>query len=255
MRISYFKPLRRFDFNPHPFDIGNPFGNWYGHYDHHFLKVLYKRNENEYPEFYNRHLNYFLEQNPTKTPFDFFEHVSHIVKDGLEQLVKEDKNDSRHEANMNRKTALRSFQKYLKSIDEWNHDKTKDEVIADQGTEIIKLKAELANLKKELKEARKLETPDYINIADGYRDTLFDLILQIQELQLPEGKELVLSQTQAAWTKMLCKYFREGDKELNLDTTRRYFPSDKKEPGVKHAVIQSKHKLFQIKMAPKRSQS
>jgi hypothetical protein len=75
----------------------------------------------------------------------------------------------------------------------------------------------------------------------------------MQELKTPEGKELTFSQTQSVWTKMICKYFREGDKEINHETIRRYFPSDKREPGYKHADIPAKSKLFTINPAKKRS--
>jgi len=52
---------------------------------------------------------------------------------------------------------------------------------------------------------------------------------------------------------MICKYFRKGDKEINYETIRRYFPSDKREPGDKHADIPAKSKLFTINPAKKRS--
>lgn len=149
---------------------------------------------------------------------------------------------------------LFSFQKYLRSIDQWNTQKTLPEIIADQQDEIRKQQAEIGTLKEDLKAARKLETQEYINIADGYLLSFLDICLQMQEAMLPDNtKELVFSQTQIVWCKMLAKYFREGNNEINLETIRRYFPADKNNPGSKYAKIPSELKLFQLKPARKRS--
>ncbi len=252
MKRSYFKPRGRFDFKPHPFDIGRPLSWWESHYDRHFLLRLYQRKESEFDAFYHYHLNYFLKENEGAKEEEFFEHVWNILKDRLEQLVKEDAPGSGHARNNSDKMRLRSFQKYMKTIDKWDTDKSKDTIIAEKEAEIQELKAQLAETRQELKAARKLETEDYINIADGYRNTVLDLHLQMQEIKLPDGKELMLSQTQSVWMKMICKYFREGDQEINFETIRRYFPGDKREPGDKHSDIPAKSKLFKISPIKKR---
>ncbi|WP_090473732.1 hypothetical protein [Mucilaginibacter sp. OK268] len=113
---------------------------------------------------------------------------------------------------------------------------------------------EITTLKEELKSARKLETEDYINIADGYLLSFLDICLQTQEAQLPDNsKELVFSQTQIVWCKMIAKYFREGNQEISLETIRRYFPADRNQPGAKYAKIPPQLRLFQIRPAKKRS--
>ncbi|MET3609408.1 hypothetical protein ABIC74_003279 [Mucilaginibacter rubeus] len=141
----------------------------------------------------------------------------------------------------------------LIALDRWNIHKSNDAVIAQQESEIIALKHEVTQLKADLKKSTALETEGYINIPEGYRNAVLHLHLQMQELTTPEGKELMFSQTQSVWMKMICKYFREGDKEINYETIRRYFPSDKREPGDKHADIPAKSKLFTINPAKKRS--
>ena len=253
MKYNYFKPRGQFDFHPHPFDIGIPFIlSWKKHYDRHFFNRLYERDQSEYEEFYYYHLDYFLNNNQGVTEQQFFEHVWQIVKDRIEQLVLEDKNDSLHERLMEKRQKLRLFTKYLETIDQWSTDKTKDEIIAAKEAELKNLEDEIAELNKKLKAARKLETEDYINITDNYLLTVLDLLLQIQELKSLDGKELVLSQTQSVWLKMVCKYFRLNNEPISFDTIRRYFPADKREPGVKHAAIALKHQLFEIKPVKKR---
>ena len=245
---EYFKPRARFNRKEHPFDIGRAFSWWKGHYDRHFLNSLYERNETDLDAFYRYHLIYFLKVNKGAEESEFFKHVWNIAGDELAVLVKDDKRHSRseHQRNNLEKIKIRTFIEYLKSIDQWNTGKTKDEIIAAKEAEIKILNEQLALLKQELKAARKLETGDYINITKGYRNTVLDLCLQMQEIKLPDGKELLLSQTQSVWLKMICKYFREGDQEINFETIRRYFPGDKRDPGFKHSPIPAKSKLFQI---------
>ena len=168
-------------------------------------------------------------------------------------LLSKDVYDKDHLRNEREIERLQKFTSLLIPLDQWHIHKANDVVIAGQESEIHVLKAQVEQLKSALKKATVLETPDYINIAPGHRNAVLDLFLQMQELKTPEGKELLLSQTQSVWTKMICKYFREEDKEINLETIRRYFPSDKQEPGDKHAEISAKSKLFTIKPLKKRS--
>ncbi|MGY0039323.1 hypothetical protein [Pedobacter sp. NJ-S-72] len=140
---------------------------------------------------------------------------------------------------------------YLQSINVWGDQESAEMTIARQQIKITELERKIAGITAELKAFKQQEADDYINIAAGQRDTLLDLFLQLQELLLPNGKELVFAQTQAAWTKMICKGFREADQEIKYHTIRRYFPADKNDPGISRATIKSKFKLFQIKKAPR----
>ncbi|WP_158995623.1 hypothetical protein [Mucilaginibacter sp. L196] len=79
------------------------------------------------------------------------------------------------------KQHLKNFLAYLKTIDQWNTGRTKDEIIADKGDEIRSLKEQNAELKEELKAARKLETEDFINIQEGYLLTVVDLAKKVQD--------------------------------------------------------------------------
>ena len=110
----------------------------------------------------------------------------------------------------------------------------------------------MAELKEELKAARKLDTEDFINIQDGELLTLVDLCRKMQNLEL-NGKELVFSQTQTVWVKMICKNFKHGNKEIKFDTIRRYFPANPNEPSRRSAPVPAKSQHFQIVEAKKRS--
>jgi hypothetical protein len=253
MKRTYFKPRGRFDFNVHTFDIGRPFTWWKSHYDRHFLFRLYQREESEFDAYYRYHLDYFLKENQGANEQEFFEHVWHIVKDRLKNLIKEDQPGSGHARNNSDKMQLREFMKYLESVNEWNTDKSKDIIIVEKEAEILTLKTELAKAKQELKEARSLETTDRIRITEDHLPVVIDLFNQFQELKLPDGKELLFSQTQSIWVKMICKYFEQGKNPISSETVRRYFPADKRTPNIKYSSVPSQFKLFKITAAKKRS--
>ncbi len=252
---EYFKPRPRFKPKEHPFDIGRQFSWWRSHDDRHYLNALYERTETEFEAFYQWHLVYFLTKNGGSEEQEYFRHILNIVSDEITALISEDKpgSRSRHERINSQKTRLRAFETYLKSIDRWDTNKAKDKIIAERDDLIVKLEVQLEEKNRELKIARKHETADYINITEGHLLTLIDLYLQMQDIKLPEGKELLLSQTQIVWVKMICKFYRVGDKEISSDTIRRYFPGDKRDPGDKYSTVPPKNRLFRIDTAKKRS--
>lgn len=252
---EYFKPRPRFGKREHPYDIGRPFSWWKGHYDRYFLNNLHKLDGNEFDAFYRYHLGYFLDANDGSEEEEFFRRVRDIAADELAILVKEDKRNSKskHERNNREKFHLRAFIAHLDTIDQWDTAKTRDEIIAAKETEIRNLKDQLEATKSELKAAKKLETEDYINISKDQLLAFIDLCLQLQDARLPDGKELLFSQTQIVWAKMICRHFREDNEAISLDTVRRYFPGDKRNPASKYAAIPAKKKMFSIVPAKKRS--
>jgi hypothetical protein len=253
MSIKYFKPRDRFDFAKDTLDIGNPLTWDRSQFLKHFFKRVFAIDENRLDEFYQRHLAYYLAYHADGTEEIFFKYFWGLIERQLKVLMGKDVYDENHVRNEREIERLQKFTELLISFDRWNFHKSNDAVIAQQDSEIYALKQQILQLKADLKKATALETEGYINIPDGYRNTVLHLYLQMQELKTPEGKELMFSQTQSVWTKMICKYFREGDKEINYETIRRYFPSDKREPGDKHADIPVKSKLFTINPAKKRS--
>ncbi|MCT1524871.1 MULTISPECIES: hypothetical protein [Sphingobacterium] len=253
---QYFRPRPRFGKREHPYDIGRPFSWWKSHYDRHFLNALYKLDENEFEAFYRYHLDFFTDSNSGAEEDEYYHHVHDIAADELTVLVREGKHASRnrHERSNRQKIHLRKFIGYLDGIDRWNTGKTKDEIILAKEEEVRNLKDQMEMLKTELRAARKLETDDYINLPKDQLLTFLDLCLQLQEAKLPDGRELLFSQTQIVWAKLICKYFREDNAPISLDTVRRYFPGDRRNPGSKYAAIPAKKKMFLIVEAKKRSQ-
>jgi hypothetical protein len=253
MPNKYFKPHEPFDSNPHKYDVGIFIGLKKGFEDNLFIKKLFALPEREYDAYYQYHLSYFLGKQPQGEQ-EFFTYVWQIVLRRIRYIEIKDPFNSSHATDMEVLDKLLHFQKHLRSIDQWNTQKTLPEIIADQEEEIRKQQLEIARLKEDLKEAKKLETKEYINIADGYLLSFLDICLQIQDALLPDnGKELLFSQTQVVWYKMITKHFREGNNEISLETIRRYFPADRNQPGAKYAKIPPQLKLFQLKPAKKRS--
>lgn len=252
MSVTYFRPRARFDFSKDTLDIGNPL-NWdRSQYLKHFFKRVFAIPGNRVAEFYQRHLAHYLLHHDDGTEEIYFKYFWSLIERQLNVLLNKDVYDKNHLRNERQIARLKKFTELLISLDHWNIHKSNDAVIAQQDSVIHVLKQEIIQLKTVLKKATALETEGYINIADGYRNAVLHLCLQMQELKTPDGKELMFSQTQSVWTKMICKYFREGDKEINHETIRRYFPSDKREPGDKHAEIPAKSKLFTINSIKKR---
>lgn len=253
MSELYFCPRKQFSFFTDTFDIGTWHKHWKREQLNRFvLRKIFQIGAQRFPEFYSYHLAYYKSTQQNADESKFHQYLWDEVNDDLKRLKKLSIYSKNNAENLLMKNTLVSVIEYLRSIDKWNASETAEATIARQQVRITELENENKTLINLLKEFKQLDTNDYINIADGYRDTLLDLMLQLQEVKLPDGKELVLSQTQAAWTKMICKYFREGDQEIKNNTIRRYFPSDKRDPGIKHAPIKEKFKLFQIKNAGKK---
>lgn len=253
MSVTFFRPRDRFDFSKDTLDIGNPMQWDRSQFLKHFFKRVFAIPGDRIEEFYQRHLAYYLANHTDGTEEIFFKYFWGLIERQLNVLLGKDVYDKNHLRNEREIARLQKFTEMLISLDRWNFHKSNDAVIAQQDSEIYVLKQQILQLKAELKKAASLEAEGYINVADGYRNAVLDLYLQMQELKTPEGKELMFSQTQSVWTKMICKYFREGDREIKFETIRRYFPGDKREPGEKHADIPAKSKLFTINAIKKRS--
>jgi hypothetical protein len=163
-------------------------------------------------EFYQHHLTYYLADHSDDTQEVFFKYFWSLIERQLNVLLSKDVYDKNHLRNEQQIARLQKFTELLISLDRWNIHKSNDAVIAQQDSEIYVLKQEVTQLKAALKKATALETEGYINIPDGYRNAVLHLCQQMQELKTPDGKELMFSQTQSVWTKMICKYFRVSDK-------------------------------------------
>lgn len=253
MPNRYFKARRPFDFHPHKYDIGILTGLKRGYEDNLFIRKLFDLPVQEYPLYYEHHLTYFLAKEPEgkKT---FFTFVWQIVQRRITFIEQKDPFRSSHARDIELISILTNFQKYLQSVDIWHTEKTLPEIITEQHKHIQHQAQEIVFLKEKLKEARKLETKEVINIPEGYVLTFIDLCQKMRRTIIPqEERELVFSQTEIVWTKMISKYFREGGKEIKHQTIRRYFPADHKNPGDKYSEVPLKYQLFDIVTAKRRS--
>lgn len=253
MSSSYFKPRDRFDFSKDTLDIGNPI-SWSRE---NFLKLLFKRifaiSEERIEEFYQRHLAYYLETHPDGKEEVFFEFLWELIERQLKVLLARDIYHKDHPRNEREIKQLRKFTEVLIPYDQWNFHKSNEAVVAQQELEIYELKQEIIKLKEELKKATLLEKDGYINIRAERAHTLYDIMHQLQKIKLPDGFELLYPADQIVWRRMICKFFREDNKEINFNTIHRYFPTDKKNLGSKYKEIDQKDKLFNINPAKKRS--
>lgn len=244
MNVSYFKPRKSLSFSANPFDLGTIMGLWHNHDDNHFLLKIYRIEEKEFADYYNYHLNYSLENNLVNQE-EFFRHVWQIVQTRIKHFEIQDPFSSNHAMHRQNLAKLQQFQKYLKSIDEWNARPShiviaeKDEIIQNQKQEIEKLNAELAELNQ-------YEVSLKILIDDGHLPTFIDVIQQLRELKLPSGRKLIKSDHKIPYAKMIAKYFSHGGKDIPIETARNYFVDKKGDVTIKGTSIQPDHRLFKV---------
>ena len=81
---KYFKFRGRFDFSPHRFEIGNQIRQNRALADNFFLKKLYQLYKEEFPPYYNFHLDFFSERYPNQEE-EFFNHITDIVINRIER--------------------------------------------------------------------------------------------------------------------------------------------------------------------------
>ncbi|WP_116789176.1 hypothetical protein [Flavobacterium psychrotrophum] len=247
MKDTYFKIRRPFTRRQHRYDIGSPVGFWNLYDDNHFLARLYQIGNDEQEAFYEYHLQYAT-GNGKCTESEFYAHVREIVADHIEALRKESpfsKNHGRNRANLK---MLRIFRDYLISINTYRYLDPIDITITRYNSEINELKKQVAQKEQLLKEMKAFETDQKIRITKGYLYTVVDLIQQLPDLRIPDGKDmrLVRSSNEMVWVKMISRYFQHGDEDISQQTLRSYFPADKKNPGTKYRPVQDKHKIYHI---------
>jgi hypothetical protein len=246
MKPAYFKHRGRFDFSPHRYEIGNPVTQNKALESNLFLVKLYKLSEEEYPAFYGFHLDHFLKEH-TESEEAFFYHVKDITLNRIKHFKRLDPFSSKYASGLERTPKLESFQQYLSTIDQWSKRGPLETMIDEKDALIERLKEQIKQLEAQLKEQSKYEAGEKIVIAKSQLAAFMDLVLQAQELTLPNGHKFVRSQTQSPWYKMIAKYFQHGENEIPIDTARNYFAAQKHDKPAKFIEIAEKDKLFIIK--------
>jgi hypothetical protein len=244
MKADFFKSRKRFDFFPHPYDIGNLFGPWRRNADSHFLLKFYRLEFEKYGEYYAYHLKHTLENN-IATEEEFYRQLWELIETRIKHFQNKNPHSSNHEQNLIRIEKLQQFQKFLMGIDRWNARpaplviKEKDYTIQQYTNEIEKLKQQIADLTQ-------YEVRQKISIEDEHLPTFIDLLQQMRSLRLPSGRLLLRSDHKITYAKMIAKYFSHGEKHIPVETARNYFVEKEGDIPSKGTVIYPDQQLFKI---------
>jgi len=239
---EYFKFRDPFDKSPHKFEIGNPIKFDRKKGDNFFFKKFFSLEPVEYAEYYQFHLDWFILscENSEK---DFFTHVLDKIDD---QIVHYHKKSITALDTIKSLDALRKFKDVVGKFDKWHIKKSLETVVSEKNIEVLKLKEEIILLKNHIKSLTRYEPDQKIRLLDGNLSQLIDLVKQIQELTMPDGKKLAKSQSQSPWYKMIAKYFQHGENEISLETLRNYFPANTSSKLIKGSEVAESSKRFKI---------
>lgn len=242
MTKRFFKFRGRFDFSPHPYEIGNPIFSNRKLEDNFFALKLYSLPDGEYKAFYDFHLKHYLLRNPDGREA-FFRKVNRSIQRRINFYSAKDPFRSVYEIHSANLDKLEAFQGFLNTIDEWNVNTSTEKMLNQRDAEIAQLKRNLADLQAQLDEILQYEASEKIVINSGNLASFMDLMRQLQKLMLPNGKRLVTTQGYSPWYKMVAKNFVHGDKPIPLATAQNYFSS---EDSSKYIFISDKDRAFNI---------
>ncbi|MGO1245696.1 MAG: hypothetical protein ACTMH4_16570 [Sphingobacterium sp.] len=246
MRDTYFKIRRPFRRRKHRYDIGSPIGFWNHYDDNHFLNRLYEIGHEEQEQYYRYHMEHAVSTGKC-TGEEFYEHVREIVADHIEYIRKESPFSRKHAQNRINLKCLRIFRDSLISINIYGYRDPVDITITRYDSEIASLKKELSQKNEELEALKKYETEYKVRITKGYLNSFIDIVHQFPEIRIPKGSTRLMSaSTESIWVKMICKYFQHGDEEINMETIRSRFTSNKENPSSKFRPIRVRDKIFKI---------
>ena len=245
MKSTFFKHRGRFDFSPHRFEIGNPFIQNRALEDNLFLLKLYKLEKAEYPAFYQFHLEHYLNTHPGEEEV-FLTNAREIVVNRIKHFKRLDPFGGKYASGLEHTRMLDIFLNYLQSIDQWHSQMSIEAVLSEKDKLIGQLREKIAQQEALIAAYTKYEAGEKIVISKGSLSAFIDLVLQLQELTLPNENKLLRSQAQSPWYKMIARYFMHGDKEISIDTARNYFPAQKEDKPAKFIQISEKDKRFII---------
>lgn len=119
MKITIFKLRNPFNFSPHRFELGRPFIFNKSYANNFFFLKVYELIEDEYPEFYRFHLDYFLKEDDGGEK-EFFSYVHELTTTRIQYFKRQTPFNSKHIDNKDSLEKLNRFLKFLHSIDQWN---------------------------------------------------------------------------------------------------------------------------------------
>lgn len=240
--LQYFKFRDLSVHKPHRFDLGFRFFFNKKFENNFFFTKLFTLASEEYYPFYQYHLNWFISRNPGLEE-RFFLNARTILDDRITEYLK--KNVSSLNT-IEVLKILREFKGTIAQFDKWNISKKLPVVVSEKDLEISALKLEIYDLKEKLRLISRFEPDQKIRVLEGNLLPLIDLIKQIQDLEMPDGKKLAKSQSQSPWYKMIARYFQQGENEISLETLRNYFPANTSTKLIKGSEVAESNKHFKI---------
>ncbi|WP_286849203.1 hypothetical protein, partial [Sphingobacterium sp. UBA7253] len=244
MPQHYFKARKAFDFKPSPFAIGTIKGVPNGYEDNHFLLKIYGLEKAAFSYYYQYHLEYYL-SGGNRSEKEFFSHVWYIVSDRIDYFKGQDPFSSKHALHISNVMKLGEFLEFLTPLDKWNI-RPNDMLIKEKDEEIAKLRSELEILQNKLADLEKYEVSVKPMIQDEHLPTLIDLLQQMKNLTLPNGRKLLVSDHESPYYKMVSKYFVYNGKDIPVNTVRNYFVQKDPKDSMKGVRIPDDKKLFDI---------
>lgn len=244
MKTSYFKVRRPFSFSSNPYDLGTFMGLPHNYDDNHFVLKIYSMDEKKFVDYYSYHLNYALKNDLTSEE-DFFRHVWQIVQNRIKHYEIQNPFSQSHAIHRNNIEKLQQFQKYLKSIDVWD-TRSFHLVIEEKEIRIQKQKELIEELQARLDELKVFEVSEKIRIEEGYVATFIDLLKQIEKLELPSGRKLIMSDHQIVYPRMIGKYFSDAGDDIPVETLRNYYVRKNDDVTSKGTEIKPGQKFFKI---------
>jgi hypothetical protein len=238
-----FKHQKLFDFKPHPFDVGNPFGKWQGYEDNHFIRKLLKLNRGDFSAYYRHHCDDYVSIEKG-TGEQFFKIVWSLVQNWIDILQRKDPIGRDHPNDVIKINKLNAFHEFLVSIDKWNA-RPADVVNAEMEKTIVTQREHINKLEDRLAALNEFETAQKVWIEEGYLPTFIHLFLQMRNLTVKGSRKLLKSDHKSPYYKMIGKYFSDGGSPVKTETVKNYF-SPEAGTGQMKTEVPPEKQLFKI---------
>lgn len=190
MKSQYFKTRKAFDFNAHPYALGNILGIRPGYEDNHFLLKIYGLEEPMYEYYYRYHLDDYLSKSADNKEKYFFAHIWHIISDRISYFQGRDPFSSKHALYLSNIEKLKSFQSFLSPKDKWNI-RPNEVLLMEKDNLIAELREKIEALEEKLSKLEDFEVSVKAMVQDDHLPTFIDLIHQLKDLTLPQWPKTV----------------------------------------------------------------
>ena len=238
-----FKHQGFFDFSPHPYDVGNPFGKWQGYEDNHFIRKLLKLNDDQYSSYYQHHSDDYID-GERGTPEQFFKIVWGLVQNWIDILKRKNPIGRDHPNDVIKINKLNAFHNFMVGIDKWNA-RPPDVVNAEMEKTIAIQREHIKKLEERLATLNEFEAAQKVWIEEGYLPTFIHLFLQIRDLTVKGSRNLLKSDHKSPYYKMISKYFSDGGSPVKTETVKNYF-SPEAGTGKMKTEVPPEKQLFKI---------